>query len=174
MTQQTFISTYSVSGTELGPGPVAVSKWTRSLPSWRLRIRAQMQIWEYHKASNHSDTGVGSIVSPGKPWESLSIPTATSMLSGGNWWDSEDGEDSLGGGYSYGLARKFLEPLVIQLSENLLTLYHSFKFTLNLESPMLQMSPGEHVEISALWKPRDRPHQRLVPSVQGWVLWERE
>ena len=32
---------------------------------------------------------------------------------------------------------------------------------------MLQMSPGEHVEISALWKPRDSSHQRLVPSVQG-------
>ena len=81
--------------------------------------------------------------------------------------DSTAGKDSLGGGYFYGLARKSLESLVTQLSENLLTLYHSFKFMLNLELPMLQVSPGEHVEACALWKPCDSCHQKLVPSVQG-------
>lgn len=54
-------------------------------------------------APNHSETGVVSVMSPGKSWKESSASPGLSPVSGGTPGQQWPERDALGGGYFYGL-----------------------------------------------------------------------
>lgn len=86
MTPPTFISTYCVPGTELGPSLAAVSNGLVPAP-WKPKIEGPTGAC--HMALNQGDAGVKRVTSPSRPWKER-LPSPCHLHASGEYgWDSK-------------------------------------------------------------------------------------